>query len=403
MNLLFVTFYYPPEVGAPQRRIAEYAAELTRRGHRVTILTGFPNYPRGELMTPYRRRPYLRENLDGIEVLRVFHFLGSRRGKLGRALAEGSFAFSASMATLLESAPDAAIVESPSLLSCWAGVLLKRMRKSVFVLHVSDLFPEGAVAVGMLNQGTVFSVLKRMASFFYREADAIVTVTTGFRGAILAEKIPSQKVRLLPNGVNKAHIRAKAGPAVNGKFRVVYAGNLGRAYNLGAVAQAARLMVGDGVEFDFIGDGIDRPQMEKQTGNLPNVRFFRGVPVDKMFEHLYRADAMVIPLAGKPGLEAVIPSKMVDALAACLPVILAGRTGEAVEIVREKECGIVVEPDNPDALVEALHFLQKNPEEALAMGQRGQEFIRATRLRSRLTDQLEKMLIEVITQKQGNG
>ncbi|MCI0405742.1 MAG: glycosyltransferase WbuB, partial [candidate division Zixibacteria bacterium] len=134
MNILFVTFYFPPEVGAPQRRISEYAAALTKRGHRVSILTGFPNYPRGELIPPYGRRLYFRENLDGIEVLRVFHFLGSRNGKLGRALAEGSFVLSASIAALLESAPDVVIVESPSLLCGWVGALLKRMRKSAFVL-----------------------------------------------------------------------------------------------------------------------------------------------------------------------------------------------------------------------------------------------------------------------------
>src|SRR3989304_9262538 len=90
MNVLFVTFYFPPEVGAPQRRIWEFAQKLKERGHRVKILTGFPNYPHGKLIAPYRRGLFLRENMDGLEVLRVFHFFGNRRGKWGRALAEGS-------------------------------------------------------------------------------------------------------------------------------------------------------------------------------------------------------------------------------------------------------------------------------------------------------------------------
>ena len=113
MNILFVTFYFPPEVGAPQRRIWEFATELKNRGHRIKILTGFPNYPQGKLIPRYRRRLYLRENMDGIEVLRVFHFLGNRRGKLGRAFAEGSFAISASIAALSETAPEVVVVESP--------------------------------------------------------------------------------------------------------------------------------------------------------------------------------------------------------------------------------------------------------------------------------------------------
>jgi len=402
MNILFVTFYYPPEVGAPQRRISEYAAELKKRGHRVSILTGFPNYPRGELLEPYRRRLYLRENLDDIEVLRVFHFLGSRETKWGRALAEGSFAVSALIAVLLKRAPDVVIVESPSLVSGWTGLVLKRMRKSVFVLHVSDLFPDGALAVGMLSQGTLFSILRRMASFFYREADAIVAVTKGLQEIILSQGISFQKIRLIPNGVADAHIRTKAEPATNGKFRAVYAGNLGRAYNLSPALQAAHRLREDGFEFEIIGDGIDRSAVEKQAGALPNVRFLGGMPVDKMFERLYQANAMVIPLAARPGLESVIPSKMADAMAASLPVVLTGRTGESVEIVRERRCGIVVEPDNPDAMVEAFQFLQKNPTEAAAMGQRGLEYVKKTRLRSFLTEQLEETLLAAL-QKRNRG
>ncbi|MCI0595839.1 MAG: glycosyltransferase family 4 protein [candidate division Zixibacteria bacterium] len=400
MNILFVTFYFPPEVGAPQRRISEYAAALTKRGHRVSILTGFPNYPRGELIPPYRRRLYLRETLDGIEVLRVFHFLGSRQGKLGRALSEGSFALSASVAALLEAVPDVVIVESPSLLSCWAGVLLKRMRKSILVLHVSDLFPEGAAAVDMLARGKLFAVLKRMANFFYREADAIITVTTGLKDAILADGIPSQKIRFIPNGVADAHVRPRAESVANGKFRAVYAGNLGRAYNLSSVIEAAQRLEGKGFEFEFIGDGIDRPAAEKQAQALSNVRFLGGMPVALMFERLYQADAMVIPLSGKEALEAVVPSKMADAMAASLPVILAARKGELVDIVREAGCGLVVEPENPQALAEALQYLQQNRGGALQMGQRGQAFVRETRTRSILVEKFEQMLLELAKKKE---
>ncbi|MGH8003310.1 MAG: glycosyltransferase family 4 protein, partial [Limisphaerales bacterium] len=230
MNILFVTFYFPPEVGAPQRRIWEFAVALKKRGHRVSVLTGFPNYPRGELIPPYRRRLYIRENQDGIEVLRVFHFLGSRQGKLGRALAEGSFAVSASMAALLEPAPDVVIVESPSLLSCWAGVLLKRMRGTPFVMHVSDLIPDGAVALGMLSQGRMSNAIERLACFFYREAEGLVAITEAVRQALIQKGIVSQKIYLIPNGVEDRYATEGSANAENGKFRVAYAGNHGRAY-----------------------------------------------------------------------------------------------------------------------------------------------------------------------------
>lgn len=399
MNILFVTFYFPPEIGAPQRRIWETAQHLIKRGHRVQVLTGFPNYPRGEIIAPYRRQLFLRENLEGIEVLRVFHLFGGRKGKWGRAVAEGSFFFATALAALLERAPDVVIVESPSLLSCLTGVLLKRMRNSAFVMHPSDLIPEVALALGMLSPGFLSELLTKMENFFYRQTDGIIAVTEGVRGSIMQKGFPSDKIWLIPNGVDDGYFEKRLTSPPNGKFRAVYAGSHGRAYNLRSVLAAARELPAEGFEFEFIGDGIDRAELQKEAQLMPQVRFLGGLPVEKMFERLYTAQAMVIPLADREALAATIPSKMADGWAAGLPVILAARKGELVELVRENRAGIVVEPENPQALAEAFRYLREHPEEARQMGERGREFVRQTRMRSILVDQLEKMLLELVERK----
>lgn len=399
MNVLFVTFYFPPEIGAPQRRIWEFAVRLKEKGHRVSVLTGFPNYPRGKIISPYRRRPHLREDMNGIEVLRVFHAIGGRRGKWGRAVSEGSFALASGLAALLEPAFDAAVVESPSLLSCWTGVLLKRMRGTAFVMHVSDLIPDLAAGVGMLSAGWIFSTLDRMATYFYREADGIVAVTKGFRERILSKGISEGKVRLIPNGVEDFQVNHPTSPIRNGKFRVVYSGSLGRAYHLRSVLEAARLLPTDEFEFEIIGDGIDRRAIERDAQTLPQIKFWGGLPVNEMFERLYEAEAMIIPLIGSEAFEPVIPSRMNDAMAAGLPIVLAARKGEAVDIVNEVGAGLVIEPENAETLAKALLFLQQNREEAAKMGERGKEFVRKTRVRSILVERLEKLLLEVVEEK----
>ena len=399
MNILFVTFYFPPEVGAPQRRIWEFAQKLKERGHRVKILTGFPNYPHGKLIAPYRRGLFLRENMDGLEVLRVFHFFGNRRGKWGRALAEGSFAVSASLAALLEPALDIAVVESPSLLSCWAGVLLKRMRESIFVMHVSDLIPNAAVAVAMLSPGRLTSALDRLANFFYGEANGLIAITESVGEQLRSKGVAASKICVIPNGVDDRYLVGESQCPENGKFRVVYAGTHGRAYNLRTVLEAARRLPMETFEFEFIGDGIDRPELEKEAVSLPQVKFKGGLTVENMFERLRQCRAMVVPLADNPGLEATIPCKMIDAMAVCLPVVLAARKGELVDILRENRAGIVVEPDNPEALAKAIQYLQANPEEAVEMGRRGRTFVQKTRSRSLLVEKLEEMLHEIVAQK----
>lgn len=404
MNILFVTFYFPPEVGAPQRRIWEFSVKLKERGHRVSVLTGFPNYPRGELIPPYRRWLYRRENMEGVEVLRVFHFLGNRKGKLGRALAEGSFAISASIAALFESAPDVVVVESPSLLSGWVGVLLKRMRESAFVLHLSDLIPDMAVALGMLSPGSLSNLLHKIAGLFYREADGIAVVTEGLKSALVEKGINSEKIRLIMNGVDKCWLTNGKGthPRAGGNaFRVLYFGNHGAAQNLSTVLDAAGILKDDGIIFNFFGDGIEKPHlMEKaQRMGLANVFFHSSVTQTEIAVKLLESDVIVVPLVGRLEMESAIPSKLIEAMAAGRPIVLSAR-GESADLLRGAEAGWVVEPDNPRELAEAIRIVRKRPEEAAEKGKNGREFVKQNCLRSLLAEKLEKIFLDVVERKQ---
>ncbi|HLG93874.1 MAG TPA: glycosyltransferase family 4 protein, partial [candidate division Zixibacteria bacterium] len=302
MNILFVTFYFPPEVGAPQRRIWEFAVTLKKRGHRVSVLTGFPNYPRAELIPPYRRRLHVRENLDGIEVLRVFHFLGSRRGKLGRALAEGSFALSASLAALLESVPDAVVVESPSLLSGWVGTVLKRLRQVPFVLHIADPVLAAAVGMRVMQEDIVFRVLTKMEDFFYRIADRIVTVSPGISQILEQRGVPTSKVVGISNGVDDEFFNQLgrmnfAGNSRPRQTRVVYAGNHGMAQKLTVLLETAGLLTPEeNTRFHFYGDGIEKPDLVRKARDmgLANVFFFEPVSSEQMLQVLAQADIWAV-------------------------------------------------------------------------------------------------------------
>ncbi len=322
---------------------------------------------------------------------------------MGRALAEGSFAFFASMAALLEPAPDVVIVESPSLLSGWPGVLLKRMRGSVFVLHLSDLIPEMAVALGMLSPGSLVNFLHIMAGFFYREADGIAVVTEGLKSALVEKGIHSEKIRLIMNGVDERWLTngKETHPRVGGDtFRVLYFGNHGAAQNLSVVLGAAGILKGDGITFNFLGDGIEKPHlMEKaQRMGLANVFFHSSVPQTEIAAKLLESDVIVVPLVGRPEMEAAIPSKLIEAMAAGRPVVLSAR-GESADLLRGADAGWVVEPDNSKELAETIRAVRKKPLEVLERGKNGRKYVLQNCLRSVLTEKLENMLREVVARK----
>ncbi len=406
MNILFATFYFPPEVGAPQRRIWETALGLKKKGHSVQILTGFPNYPRGEIIPPYQRRLYQRENMDGIEVLRVWHGVSGRKGKWGRAFSEGSFAFAAILASLLEQAPEVVVVESPSLLLGWVGMVLKRMRRTSFVLHIADPVLVAAVGTGMMEKGLLFSALSKMENWFYRIADRIVTVSPGICRILYNQGVPASKVMEIPNGVENSVLEhfQRMDFGFNGQpaeIKAVYAGNHGKAQNLTTVLEAAAQLSGrEPVHFYLYGDGIEKGELLRRAKglNLSNLEFFEPVPADQMIKILAKADVWLVPLADRAELEWAIPSKLLEGMAAGKPVILSAR-GESAKLLRQAQAGLVVEPDNPKALAEAICRIRENPDEGKRMGENGREFVRQNFLRSVLVDKLEKLLVEVAEEK----
>jgi glycosyltransferase involved in cell wall biosynthesis len=338
--------------------------------------------------------------MEGIEVLRVFHFLGSRRGQWGRAVAEGSFAFAAA-AALMEATPDAVIVESPSLLSCWTGVLLQRMRGSAFVMHVSDLIPDMVMALGMLRPGFLSRTLSKMAHFFYREADAVVAVTKGIQNSLMQKGIENGKIILIVNGVEECWLaNGMSEQEARDSFRLIYFGNHGMAQNLEVVLETAGILQDEKVLFDLYGDGIEKTRLvqKARARELRNVVFHPSISQPELIKKLRQANAVLVPLADRPEMEEAIPSKLIEAMAVGRPVILSAR-GEPAELVQRVGAGIAVEPENPQALAEAFRYLREHPEEARQMGDRGREYVRQTRLRSNLVDQLEKMLLELVERK----
>src|SRR5579859_1208420 len=309
-HVLFLTPYYPPEVGAPQTRISETAACLVRRGHQITVLTTVPNYPTGIVPPEYRHGRRWREERDGVTILRVWSYVSPNRGFLGRILAQLSFGC---LAPLLSgrrvSCPNIIVVESPPLFDAIAGRMFAWRFRCLYIFTVADIWPESAVQLGMLRNRLLIWLAERLEWSTYRRAGAVWSVTAGIRQMLIQRGLPAESVFLLPNGVDTAKFQprpqelARAELGWREGFTVLYAGTIGLAHGLDTLLGPADLLRGhDDIHFVLAGEGAEKARLQDEAARrgLRQVTFLDAQPHDRMPLLLAAADACLVSLRKVP-------------------------------------------------------------------------------------------------------
>lgn len=384
MKILFLSQYYPPEMGAPAARVSALARRWVRAGHDVTVVTALPNHPTGIIPEPYRRHWRVEEDDHGVRVLRGFIYAAPNRGIWRRSLCYGSFGLSAALeGTLDRGRPDLVLATSPQFLAGLAGWFVSRVKGVPFVLEVRDLWPDSIVAVGALRANSrIVRALRRAERFVYSQADLVVSVTRSFVAHL--ERNGARRVVVVPNGADPAVFRPVEDPGavrarygLGDRFVACFAGTLGMAHGLEIVLDAAERMRHDArVLFWLVGEGARREELEREARRrrLDNVRFEGQVPREDVPAILAAADAALVLLRPEPLFETVLPSKMFEAMASGRPVVL-GVAGEARDLLEKSQAGIPIPPGDADSLARAVAHLASNREEAAHMGARGRRFV----------------------------
>jgi glycosyltransferase involved in cell wall biosynthesis len=376
MRVTLLTHYYPPEVGAPQARLSALARGLSRRGVEVTVHTGFPHYPDGVIQPPYRNRPWLTEDEDGVRVVRSAIFPAPNRG-FGRRIANHlSFALSSLATSAASGGADAVIVETPPLLLAGSSIPYARSKKAALVVNVSDMWPDSAVALGTLRRPRLVSAARTLEHACYRSAAAIVCPTRGIENALSQLEESSGKVHRIPPSVDPELFPASP-PRENGAFKVLYAGTVGMSQGVGTLMDAAELLDADAeIEIVIAGDGAEGPDLRRRlaNGRLHNVTMLGRVPHERIPELYAEADAAVVLLRDKPLFEGALPTKMFEAMSAGRPLVLSA-AGEAATLVQDADCGLVVPPERPGELATALRDLAGDRARAGRLGAAGRQAI----------------------------
>jgi glycosyltransferase involved in cell wall biosynthesis len=394
MKILYVSQYFPPEMGAPAARAAELSRHWAREGHEVTVLTGFPNHPTGVVPPEYRnkfRRIVVREKTEGVNVVRTWLLPFPNRKAYERMLNYSSFCVSAAITGLSLSRPDVVIATSPQLLVGLSGWWLARWKRVPFVFEVRDLWPESLAAVGMGGENTpLHRALAKVAGFLYRHSDRIVVVSPAFEDYLVEHwRVPREKISVIENGVETQLFSpdAAAGEAqkslrrelrAEGKYVVSYIGTMGMAHGLETIiATAARLRDSNPeIVFLMLGEGAEKEHIAAlaQERGLTNLRFVGQQPREKIPAYIRVSDVCLVLLKKTDLFKTVIPTKMLEFMSCARPVIL-GVDGQARTILEEARGGLVIEPESSDALANAILYLGANRESARALGENGRKYI----------------------------
>ncbi len=409
MKILFLTQYCPPEVGAPQNRIFEFAKQLKGFGHEVTILTAMPNYPKGRIFDNYKGKFTLKEEIDGIRIVRTWIYATCNKGFVPRILNYLSFTISSVLfGTYLIGSQDVVITESPPLFLGYSGYLISKFKNAKFVFNVSDLWPESAIKLGMLHNKTLISMSTWLEEFCYRKADLITGQTKGIVGNISSRGFEKAKIHLITNGVDcelfKPEKRSESIRKefnVEGKFALCYAGIHGLAQGLEVIMEAARkLKEYKDIAFVFVGEGPEKGKLIslKAKYGLDNVQFFPMQPKARMPEIVASMDAAIIPLKKLDLFKGALPSKMFETMASGIPIVLSVE-GEAENMIKEANSGICVEPENHDKLKEAILKLYNDRNLCESLGKNGRAFVQENYSRKNITKKLEGLLQKTVETK----
>jgi colanic acid biosynthesis glycosyl transferase WcaI len=390
VKILYVSQYFPPEMGAPAARAAEMSRHWARMGHEVTVLTGFPNHPTGVVPPEWRsrfRRLFYRETVDGVQVARTCLLPLPNRKAHERIRNYASFCLSAAVNGLRLEKPDVLIGSSPQLLVALAAWWLAWWKRVPFVFEVRDLWPESLAAVGAGGEGTLLHrTLGAIAGFLYRRADHIVVVTPAFNDHLIRYwHVPAARISVVENGVeaelfrpSQAAMEIRKQLQLEDRFLLCYIGTMGMAHGLETlIATAEELQTAlPSAMFLLIGEGAEKERIVELAAarGLTNIQFLGQQPREKIPGYVSAADLCLVMLKKTELFKTVIPTKLLEYMACERPVIVAV-DGEARRLVEEAGAGVFAEPENSKALVKAIRDLAGDADRRQQMGARARQYI----------------------------
>lgn len=383
MRVLLVTQYFYPE----NFKSNDIAFELAKRGYKVDVLTGIPNYPEGKFYKGYGVFRKRCEVVDGVHIKRVYNIpRGKRSSKIALIFNYLSFAINASFRALIIAAftkkYDAIIVHQPSpIFQAIPAIVLGKLTKTKVYTWVLDVWPEAFVSGSGVKNGIVLSILNSVTRWVYKGSTKILISSKRFIDSVNKKGDFSNKTIYFPNWSEDMVLKGAPCelPKLPVGFIIMVAGNIGVSQNLDNIAKAAKeLRDLPDVKWVFIGDGSRRPWLEEfiKENNLESTVFCLGRYPYSMMPSFYScADTMLVSLNEDfEDLKMVVPARLQSYMSAGKPVLaMIGIGGR--ELVEEADCGYAVGGDDYRGLAELIrNKVLPYKEDFAQKGMKGRDF-----------------------------
>ena len=407
MNILFMTAYFPPEIGSASHLFYDLSQSLGRKRHRVTVVTTFPRRHAANVPETYRHGRFFfsSEHMGCVQVIRIAELPAFRDSLFSRGLEHFILPIALLLGGLISRNQDVIIVYSPPLPLGLSAFVLSKIKKIPFVVNVQDLHPKALVDLGLLKNHIVIRMFEIMEEFIYHKANYLTVHSEGNREHVISKGVSRDKVFVIPNWPDTLNpvssesldeFRKKN--SLNEKFVVSYAGIFSHSQDLETIVDCAFLLREQkDILFLLVGDGRQKKKLIEKANalNLKNLRFLPFQPLENYHLLLKSSDVCLVSLRKSGVKTPVVPRKLQDIMASgCAVIANVPLDGDVPKIIEKAKCGLCVESENPKELARAILQLHQDPSLREEMGRNGKQYAKKHFSLSICTRKYEALLVE---------
>jgi colanic acid biosynthesis glycosyl transferase WcaI len=378
-------------------------------GDEVAVVTSMPHYGKKDFDAQYRGRLIAREKFHNVEVLRTLVYVPPNPRGFFRSINYLSYTFMSVVAGCISTKPDVILCINPPITVGFSGWLVKLLRRVPMVYNIQDIWPDCLVIIDQLRNPLLIRIFKLLEKFIYRISARVTVLSDGMKQNLLSKGVHDKKISVIQNWADIDHIqpvsrnnRFSRTHGLNGKFIALFAGNLGFIAMLDIILDTAELLENDkNILFLIVGEGNAKAGLMKRAKEmqLPNVRFLPTQPKEVLPDMLGSADISLVTLNRHLG-QLNVPSKTYSIMASGRAVLASvPDDSEIARLIKDADCGVLVPPENPEAIAHAIKTLSTQPELRARYGANGRDYVVKQFSRARLVRQYNQLLHQVADRK----